>query len=99
IVERLPAGGVGGAALPRPFARSLGRAPTSHLGLHDRFLATESLRLRNDPNIRLWSLPALRIDLLGLLVRDRACNDDVVTLFPVDRRRDLVLRGELQRID
>ena len=37
--------------------------------------------------------------LLGVLVADGAGDDDVVTLLPVGRRRDLVLGVELQRVD
>ena len=38
-------------------------------------------------------------DLLRILVRDRAGDDHVVALLPLRRRRDLVLRGQLQRVD
>src|SRR5216684_348621 len=55
--------------------------------------------LRHDAQVRPRRLPALRIGLLGVFVADRAGNDDVLALFPVRRRRHLVLRGQLQGID
>src|SRR5260370_40490631 len=58
-----------------------------------------SPRLRHNPDIRPWRFPALRIDGFGLVVADRACDDDVLALFPVGRRRDAMLGGHLQRID
>ena len=54
-----------------------------------------SLRLRDDSKIRLGRLPALRITLLRLLVRDGTCNDDVFSRQPVDWRSHLVLGGQL----
>src|SRR5262249_29990130 len=58
-----------------------------------------ALRLRHDADIGLRRLPALRPDLLGVVVAHRARDDDVVALLPVHRRRDLVLGGQLQRVD
>src|SRR5205823_660677 len=55
-------------------------------------------RLRHDPDVRLRLLP-LAEDLLGLVVGDGAGDDHVVALLPVDGGRDLVLRGQLERID
>ena len=43
------------------------------------------------------STPAVR--LLGLFVGHRARNDHIVALLPIHRRGDLVLRGQLQRVD
>ena len=43
--------------------------------------------LRDDPDVGLGLLPALRPDLLGVLVGDRAGDDDVLALLPVHRRR------------
>src|ERR1700727_2357702 len=61
--------------------------------------ATTLLRLRHDPDIGLRRFPALRIDRLGLVVADRAGNDDVLALLPVGRRCDAMVRRHLQRID
>src|SRR3954469_13179572 len=58
-----------------------------------------ALRLRHDPDIGLGSLPAVRILLLGIIVADRASDDDVFSVLPVHRGRHLVLGGELQRVD
>src|SRR5439155_9012997 len=49
------------------------------------------LRLRRDAQVRLGRLPPLRELLLGVLVADRAGDDDVLSLLPVGRRRHLVL--------
>jgi len=54
------------------------------------------LRLRHDPEIWLGRFPALRITLLRLLVRNRARNDHIVSLLPVDGRCYLMLCGQLQ---
>src|SRR5262245_54546432 len=56
-------------------------------------------RLRYDADIGLGRLPALRVLLLGVLVRHRAGDDHVLAVLPVHRRRHLVLGGELQRVD
>ena len=63
-----------------------------------RLLGAHSLaaRLRNDPDVRLGRLPAVRVRLLRLVVGYRAGDDHVVALLPVHRRRDLVLGGQLQ---
>src|SRR4051812_6354886 len=58
-----------------------------------------SARLRNDPDVRLRRLPALRIRLLRLVVGDGPGDDHVVALLPLRRRCNLVRRGQLQRID
>ena len=58
----------------------------------------ELLRLRNDAQIGLGRFPAGRVFRLGLLVGNRRRNDDVLTLLPVHRRGDNVLRRELDRI-
>src|SRR4029450_8767556 len=57
------------------------------------------LRLWYDPKVRLWRFPALRITFLRFLVGYGTSNDHIVTLLPVDRRRYLVLRRQLKRID
>src|SRR6185312_16726271 len=56
-------------------------------------------RLRDDADIGLWRLPALRIDFLGVLIADRAGDDDVLSLFPIGGRGNVMLRCELQRVD
>ena len=45
------------------------------------------LGLRDDPDVRLRRLPAVRVRLLRLVVGDRARDDHVVAVLPVDRRR------------
>src|SRR5580704_13505935 len=67
--------------------------PRSGIGL------SALLRRRHDPDIGFRRLPALRIELLGLVVGHRAGEDDVLALLPVRRRRHAVLGGELQRVD
>src|SRR5260221_1519787 len=61
--------------------------------------AARSVRLRHDPDVRFRRFPAMRIDRLGLVVGDRARDDDVFALFPVGRRRNAMLGGHLQGID
>src|SRR5262249_36759000 len=58
-----------------------------------------SARLLGDADIGLGRAPAGWEKRLCVVVADRARNDDVLALLPVYRRRDLVLGGELQRID
>src|ERR1700730_9322812 len=57
------------------------------------------LRLWHDSYIWFWRFPAVRILLFCILVRDRACNDHVLALFPIHRRGHLVLGSELKGID
>src|SRR6185369_3902352 len=57
-----------------------------------------SARLGDDPDVRPGLLPRSE-EVPGLVVRDGARDDHVVALPPVDRRRDLVLRSQLQRVD
>ncbi len=57
------------------------------------------LGLRNHSEVRLGGVPAVGEQLLGLVVLDRTDDDDVAALLPVGRRGDLVLGGELQRVD
>src|SRR4030095_4340037 len=57
------------------------------------------LRLRYDPHIWLWRLPALRITPLRLLVGYRTRNDHVLARLPVDWRSHLMLGSQLQRVD
>src|SRR5256885_10537938 len=56
------------------------------------------LRLGHDPDVRLRRVP-LTEDLLCIIVRDGAGDDHVVALLPVDRRRNLVVRGQLERVE
>src|SRR5262249_7427126 len=72
---------------PSTTTRDLISAPDRHPGL------------RHVPHVRLRRAPALRVDLLRLLVRDRAGDDHVLAGFPVHRRRHLVVRRELERVD
>src|SRR6266446_10158227 len=55
--------------------------------------------LRHDAQVRPRRLPALRVGLLGVVIADRAGDDDVLALLPVGWSRHLVLRGQLQGID
>jgi hypothetical protein len=53
-------------------------------------------RLRDNPQVRFGSLPSLRIDFLGFLVRDGAGDDHILALLPIDGRCYAVLGGQLQ---
>ena len=64
-----------------------------------RGVALLHLRLRHDSDVGLRRLPALRILLLGVLIGHRAGDDHVFAILPVHRSRDLVLGGELERVD
>src|SRR6266542_2084371 len=63
--------------------------------------STFSLRswLRDDSDVRPRRLPAVRVRLLRLFVRHRSRNDDIVAVLPLGRRRNLVFRRQLQRVD
>src|SRR6516225_7912107 len=54
--------------------------------------------LGGEAQIGLERLPALGELLLGLVVRDRGHDDDVLALLPVDGRRDLMLGRQLDGI-
>src|SRR5215471_12102991 len=56
------------------------------------------LRLGDDADVGLGLFP-LAEDLLGLVVVDGPGDDHVLALLPVDRRGDLVVRGQLKRVD
>src|SRR6185312_822410 len=58
-----------------------------------------SLGLGRNPQVRLEGLPAGREQRFGLFVLDRRDDDHVLALLPVDRRRDLVLCRQLERVD
>src|ERR1700720_1584390 len=62
-------------------------------------LSDQLLWLRHDSKIGSRCLPALRIHLLGLFVGDRTSDNHVLARLPIDRRRYLVLRRQLQRVD
>ena len=64
-----------------------------------RGVALLRLRLWHDSDVGLRRLPALRILLLGVLIGHRAGDDHVLAMLPVHRSRDLVLGGELERVD
>src|SRR5258707_7264099 len=55
--------------------------------------------LRHDAQVMPRRLPALGVGLLGVVIAHPAGNDDVLALLAVRRRRHLLLRGQLQRID
>src|SRR3954451_10087216 len=55
--------------------------------------------LRHDADVGLRRLPALRIELLGFLVRHGPGDDDVLARLPVHGRGDPMLGGELKRVD
>src|SRR5262249_29767451 len=55
-------------------------------------------RLGDDADVGLGLLPLAK-GLLRLVVGDRAGDDHVLALLPIDRGRDFVLRGQLQRVD
>ena len=69
--------------------RSMGNVPGSGL----------CLRLRHDPQVRPRCLPALGYFVLRLIVGYRSGDDDVFALLPLRGRRDLVFRGQLERVD
>ena len=57
-----------------------------------------TLGLRDDPDVGPRGVPGAVL-LLRLLVADRAGDDHVVARLPLRRGRDLVLGGQLQRVD
>src|SRR6266705_1067600 len=57
------------------------------------------LRLRDDSDVGLWLFPTLRITLLRFVVGDRTGDDYILAWFPVQRRGDLVLCSQLQRVN
>ena len=59
-------------------------------------LRVTSLGLLDNSQVRLLLVPALGELGLGLFVRQRRNDDNVVSVFPVRGRRHLVLRGKLQ---
>src|SRR6266487_933672 len=64
-----------------------------------QFPSGPSARLRHDPDVWAWRLPPFRVRLFGFVVGNGAGDDHVLALLPVHRGCDLVLGGELQRID
>src|SRR5258708_36564049 len=55
--------------------------------------------LRHDAQVRPRRLPALRVDLLGVVIAHRPGTDDVLALLPVGGGRYFVLPGQLQGMD
>ena len=68
---------------------------TGTRGLEDR----SALWLGNDPQVRLGGLPAVGNFSFASSSETAGTMMHVVALLPVHRRRDLVFRGELHRID
>src|SRR5438132_8475197 len=83
--QRSPAGGSDESHRP---SAVLSRARLSDL-----------LRLGDRAQVGLHRLEAGRIGLLRLVIGDGRDDDDVLTLLPVHRRGDLVLAGELARVE
>src|SRR5262245_60675139 len=77
------AGGASSKACATAHGRPLARQGTA--------MPDSTARLRHDADIGLGRLPALRVLLLGVLVRHRAGDDHVLAVLPVHRRRHLVL--------
>src|SRR5438552_3942477 len=50
--------------------------------------------LRHNPQIRLRRFPPFRVNLLGLLIRDRGSQNHLVARLPVGWRRDAMPGGE-----
>src|SRR5271166_2050544 len=67
----------------------------SRFKLHHKSDEVSGPRLRDDADIWFWSLPALRVLLLGFVIAHRAGNDHIFPLFPVHRGSHLVLGSEL----
>src|SRR4051794_25360378 len=77
------------------------RSPSLHRRRYStsgRVSTAPLLGLRDDPDVRPGGLPLAEC-LLRLVVRDRARDDHLVALLPLGGGRDLVLRGQLQRVD
>src|SRR5438067_2295939 len=55
--------------------------------------------LRHEPEVRLDGFPAAREFLFRSFVAERRHDDHVVAVFPIHRRRDTVVRRQLQRIN
>src|SRR3977135_882177 len=56
-------------------------------------------RLRHDPYIGTRCFPTLWVSRLCLLIGNRASDDNLFALFPIDRRSNLVLGCKLQRVE
>src|SRR5438552_8600587 len=85
-------------SMARPIVERLSPAPEESRWRSDQMSAS-ALRLWHDADIGLRRLPALWPQLLGVVVAHRACDDHVIAVLPVHRRRHLVLGRELQRVD
>src|SRR5690242_4103009 len=106
VCRRLRAGGHGatGSLVPDEI-RCAGRVAGTVLGQILVLLPgacvqseTASAGLAHDADVGLGLLP-LAEDLPGLVVGDRAGDDDVLARLPVDRGGDAVPGGQLQRVD
>src|SRR6185437_10925430 len=84
--------------LTRNDAKAAARTSWRRLSADPNLSRAALLRLGDDADVRLGRFP-LAEDLLGLVVGDRAGDDDVLARLPVDRRGHLVLGGQLQRVD
>src|SRR6266849_3802211 len=82
----------------QPRTRFARRHAGLHSALSDGEVLRALLRLLGDAQIGLGCFPTLGELLLRIFVADRAREDDVLSLLPVDGRRHLVLGGELNGI-
>src|SRR5262249_10888414 len=88
----------GGIATSRSRAAPYPRRPSTQATARSSVscaVRRPSLRLRDNADVRTRSFPALWIGLLRVLVGHRAGDNNVITVFPVDRRRNLVSGRQL----
>src|SRR3954452_20959231 len=93
---------LGSAIMPRLYVKSVGTSKSCTSCIWSALFMTStplvwlvpSVRLGHDPDVRLGLLPVTE-DLLRLVVADRAGDDDVLALLPVDRRGDPVAGRQL----
>src|SRR5215470_17318565 len=99
--SRIPLGSCGGVReRARAGSSTCGTGPALRWSLRRRAHRTlMSGGLRHDADVGPRCRPALWIALPGFIVGDGASDDHVLALPPVDRRGDLMLRGELERVD
>src|SRR5690606_7898423 len=83
----------------RPSAARLRESPRPRRGTSARDHGPLSARLLHVPQVRLQRPPALRELLFRCLVRDARRDDHVLAVLPVHRRRDLMLRRQLDRVE
>src|SRR5262245_30233652 len=96
-----PGAGAGGTAEPAgpEDCRARRPAPDRRRAPRSGMFGSLLLRLSDETQVRLHRLEAGGVRLLGLVVGDGGDDDDVLPLLPVHRRRHLVLRRELARIE